>query len=203
MATGVFRGCRYCGASDRTREHALATQLATLIPQPESMTAERVRVEREASETLSEWTTPTPANVIVRDFCSGCNSGWMNELDWAIKSDFAELCAGRALTLDSDRIALWSSWVVKQFFSYSAAYPDDYSRPMDYRAFYASRTPLPGMHVYIGLGADLPWPHIHLQRPMFVAPALRVDAADRRVGLQLWTTCMASSPYRWSICMIF
>jgi hypothetical protein len=187
VAREVFDGCRYCGTSDRTREHALARQLAGLIPQPESMTAERLRIGRGTTEHLSDWTTSTPASVVVRDFCGRCNSGWMNDLDSAIKPEFAEFCVGRARSLDTDGLARWSSWVVKQYFNYAAAYPDDYSRPSDYRAFYETRRPLPGMQVYIGLCSDPFWQHIHGQRPMFLSPIFDADSAEQRVGLQLWT----------------
>jgi hypothetical protein len=187
MAAEDPKGCRYCDTAERTREHALASQLAELIPQPPSMTAERLRIASGTAESLSEWTTSTPANVVVRDFCGDCNSGWMNDLDTAIKAEFADLCRGTPVMLDTGGIEQWRRWIVKQYLSYLGAYPEDYSRPADYQAFYGTREPLPGMQVYLGLGADLPWPHIHGQRPLFLSPLFSTDPAERRLGLQLWT----------------
>lgn len=187
MPSGDQQGCRYCDRSDRTREHALARQLAELVPQPSTMVAERLRVGFDGTERLSAWPTSTSANVVVRDFCSDCNGGWMNDLDSAIKAEFRDLCRGIPVTLEADAIERWTQWIVKQYFSYQAAYPDDYSRPADYHAFFDLRRPLPGMQVYVGLGRGLAWPHIHGQRPLFVSPLFSVDSAEKQLGLQVWT----------------
>lgn len=180
--------CRYCNEPKRTKEHALAKQLAALIPQPAKMTAERVAVAAAATDVLSEWQTSTPASVEVRDFCAGCNSGFMNDMDHSVKAEFAQLCQGNALVLDAEAIDRWARWITKQYFSYQAAYPEDYSQAPDYRAFYRDRRPSPDMHVYVGLGDALPWPHIHARRPLFLSPLFSEPAEDQReVGLQVWT----------------
>src|SRR5260370_39603513 len=68
-----------------------------------------------------------------------------------------------------------------------AAYPDDYSQPADYHAFYRDRRPLAGMHVYFAFATELPGPHFHARRPMFLTPVPTATDADRRAGLQVWT----------------
>lgn len=180
--------CRYCDRAERTKEHALAQQLAGLIPQPPTMTAERRTVTATGGELLSAWHPSTPASVEVRDFCSGCNGGFMNDMDHSVKAEFEQLCRGNALILHSEAIERWAAWTTKQYFSYQPAYPEDYSRNADYHAFYRSRRPLTDMHVYLGLGDGLPWPHLHGRRPMFLSPVLsKPGDVEREVGLQVWT----------------
>jgi hypothetical protein len=178
--------CRYCGRLERTVEHALASQLADLIPQPEAMTAERLAVA-ESIMLLSGWDTQTPAAVKVRDFCSQCNSGFMSDLDTRVKAQFAKLCRGEGLVLDQSAVDGWSSWIAKQYLSYQSAYPEDYSDPDAYHAFFSDHGPVPEMQIYVGLGAGLPWPHLHARRPIFARPMFDPGSDERRIGLQIWT----------------
>jgi hypothetical protein len=183
-----LRRCRYCESPHLTKEHALAKQLADLIPRPASMTAERLRLADAQTETLSEWATRSAAYVEVRDFCKSCNGGFMADLDTAIKSEFAELVVGTAVTLFSDSIARWAAWATKQFLSYQAAYPDDLSRPDDFHTFFRTRKPLPETHIYLGVTADVPWPHLHSRRPLWGSlPSSEVQTIERWVILQIWT----------------
>jgi len=177
-------GCRYCGRTPRTKEHALAKQLAELLPQPVSMTAERIQLDSDGETLLSSWTTTTPASVVVKDFCTMCNGGFMNSIDSAIKDEFAQLVNGSPIVLDGPAIARWAAWATKQALSYQAAYPEDLSDPGDYTRFYGLQEPLPHSFIHLGRSsAPLPWVHFHARRPMWLT---ELFGEERRCGLQVW-----------------
>jgi|GEM_PF-5663614 len=176
-------GCRYCGRNPLTREHALASQLAALIPSPQSMTSERVTVGAQGAEILSSWSAANAAQVVVREFCEGCNGGWMNDLDTAVKPSFAEMVIGNTVHLERIEARIWATRVVKQFLSYQASYPDDLSSPDEYRLFYSTRKPLDGQQVYLGIGTSLPWVHLHGRRALWAT----TNGGERKCVLQLWT----------------
>lgn len=46
---------------------------------------------------------------------------------------------------------------------------------------------MPEMHIYIGLGDALPWPHIHARRPLALSPFPNLSASQDEIGLQVWT----------------
>lgn len=148
------------------------------------MTSERIQLDGDRQSTLSKWSTPTAAAVIVKDFCEACNSGFMKDLDCAVKREFAQLACGSTTVLDGRRTAAWASWVTKQALSYQTAYPEDLSDPGMYTRFYRTREPLPLSFVQVGVCESvMPWVHLHARRPMWLTDAL---GGQRRCGLQVW-----------------
>ena len=107
----------------------------------------------------------------------------MNKLDTAVKSSFAEMVAGRVVVLDATAARIWAAWAVKQFLSYQAAYPDDLSGHYDYQLFRSTEEPLDGQQVYLGIGTDLPWVHLHARRPAWT----NAVGGEQICALQLWT----------------
>ncbi len=109
----------------------------------------------------------------------------MNDIDSAIKAEFAELVLGRPIVLAQEGIDRWARWITKIFLSYQTAYPDPLARPEDYTSFKATLSPLPGTQIYLTLGVDLPWPHLHTRRLMMASDPF--DRTTQAPAMQVWT----------------
>ena len=147
--------CLYCGTNGVTKEHVLARVDAVIRHEYAHPELGIVRKPKRAKTMAYK----------ARKFCGGCNSGWMNEADQAVRPILEGFAANRAMTLspcEQERLALWTTKTLLGFLSIE---PEEYrfAPPEQYRELHRTRAPLAGSQVWVGGNAHghIAWQRAH------------------------------------------
>lgn len=100
--------CVFCGEIPLTKEHVLSRWLKVAL----DPTMRRVRYIRLNSDGVHHHDAP-PLNEQVKVVCSGCNSGWMNQLEESVRPFLPSLIRGQSWTLDTRDQTSLASWSLK------------------------------------------------------------------------------------------
>lgn len=132
------RRCLFCGRPGSSREHIIAKWIGrTLKPDPIPGTVIRFRHEfanPEAGIGLREKSAANPA-YYTRAFCRNCNTGWMAELENAVKPVLEPMLKGQRRLVTSVAAHTLSFWASKTILAFQAAESPTttFARPEDFR----------------------------------------------------------------------
>jgi hypothetical protein len=104
-------GCIFCGGRPLTGEHALPRWLRTLagLDYPDG----RIELKRD-DQVTHERIAPAFSHKL-RVACEACNTGWMHDLEEAVKTDLAAMVHGKPTILTSQTARYIATWLVKTF----------------------------------------------------------------------------------------
>lgn len=139
------RRCLFCGQQGSSREHIIAKWIGrSLKPDPIPGTVIRFRhafANPEAGIALREKSAAGPA-YYTRAFCRECNTGWMADLEGAVKPLLAPMLSGQRRLVSREASRLLAFWVTKTILAFQSvesdvtkfARPDDFTRLFEERA---------------------------------------------------------------------
>lgn len=104
-------GCIFCGGRPLTGEHALPGWLRTFagLDYPDG----RIELKRD-DEVTHEKIAPAFTHKL-RVACKSCNTGWMHDLEEAVKTDLTAMVHDKPTTLTSLTARYLATWLVKTF----------------------------------------------------------------------------------------
>ena len=141
--------CIFCGTERLTREHIYSRAwMELLAPQATNFTNSRAAGNRKAVPT-NTWVS-SEMDLVVRCVCSGCNSGWMNDLDLAAQKIVNALCRGEiGVKVVGDALRMFVTWAVKMAFAMECLLPETISPQALRDRFYAAPEPPTGVRVWV------------------------------------------------------
>jgi hypothetical protein len=152
----VRRTCVFCGSSPLTREHVYPRWLASVLPEQARWRGQDMTVvagDQIIAAHLPKTTREVPdffTETTVARVCRGCNSGWMNDLEGAVRSALTMLIQGNkghVTVAQSDALAMW---VAKTVMMAEFTHPASAATPADqYEWLFRHRTPPPGMNIWV------------------------------------------------------
>lgn len=131
------RRCLFCSQPGSSREHIIARWIGrSLKPDPLPGTVIRFRhafANPEAGIELREKSAANPA-YYTRAFCRDCNTGWMADLEGAVKPILAPMLNGQRCLVTSDAARLLSFWATKTILAFQSVESDvtTFARPEDF-----------------------------------------------------------------------
>lgn len=101
--------CRFCGATDRrlTKEHVWPRWLADFLPGEGTV----FHAERWSSAAGRQRFRQPFLAATVREFCDGCNNGWMADVEGMAKDIVGPMAQGLPTTLDAAAQGIVADWV--------------------------------------------------------------------------------------------
>lgn len=176
-----MRGCLFCDRSADSQEHLLADWLCDVLPSREHAVISR-QVGREGP--VLEWTR-RPFRETSGVVCTGCNGGWMSDLEAVSAGVLTPMLLGRPTRLDRDAQRIASAWATKTclvFGSSVSKEPADLWPVDGEKALRIGGAPALATRVWIGShhrGVTDPVNSVFVQRPLALASDdPRIDAAD-------------------------
>jgi hypothetical protein len=173
--TTVARTCAFCGHPADSREHLFADWLDKALPSDEQML--HFRQLGTDGTTRHEWSR-RPFRDKVRFVCSGCNSGWMSDLEKAAAPLLRDPITRTRCAFTTPQQQVLATWAVKTSLVFQASPTDDPIAPHEHFAHLRERRSPPhqitvwrGSHYRARDGAAN---SVFLQRP------LRFDPEDER-----------------------
>lgn len=160
--------CAFCGrpmdgsaGRKRTHEHGFAKWLLNEFPAKGKVTH---TVSGGRHQPVKRQWTAKEIDATTNKVCEACNTGWMNDLETAVRPFLGSLIRGNGRTLYKDGQRLMSAWAVKTALAMELINPDpEYRQPIDsihYREMARCRDrPPPNTEVW--LGAWRGEPHLH------------------------------------------
>lgn len=139
----LMPSCIFCGANGKlTREHVFARWLEALFP--DLGDAEYVR--RTVTHASDDWHEQPgrPFDLVVRNVCSSCNSGWMSELETAAQPILTPMLRDEARVLSGVEQHTVATWAVKTMLTVQGTNigGQSFIPAAQFRWFYEHRTPL-------------------------------------------------------------
>jgi hypothetical protein len=158
------RRCKFCGIGKVTKEHVIPQSWGSIldgglsdVPGHTLWYVHRVYDPVGSGENVTltdEKRAKTPA-FISRNFCKGCQGGWMRQLDEAVLGLVPRLTPTTSVRLDVEQQRALARWAAKTMMVYLTKETDERQREFgvvaDFRRFGENRGPLPGTHVWIGV----------------------------------------------------
>jgi hypothetical protein len=166
--------CVFCGGDGkRSREHVFASWLGDLFPDLAEAEADYFR--RLVTHTTDEQhqRPGRPFDVVVRDVCVDCNTGWMARLETAAKPILTPMLQDRARVLTAVEQHTVAAWATKTMLAMQGANigGERFTPPEQYRWFAIHVAPLPNSHVWLCRYGDRSrWPLSIHQYGMTVRP---------------------------------
>lgn len=152
----MSRLCVFCAQSGLTREHVIPQWLATVLPQQAAWRGQDQRIVLPlAGNPISTLDLPHRemqqpfTQTTVRAVCSNCNSGWMNQLEEAVRVPLAALVRGDRHHLTPEQALALSTWAVKTslMVQLTGTETSPALKPL-YRTFHTDRQPPPNTLVW-------------------------------------------------------
>ena len=113
---GAERGryCAFCGGKPVTKEHVWPGWLTEVLRGPFVQNQLQTRVSTPEGDTLKAWNTDR-LDVTAKQFCKGCNSGWMGRLEESAKPILKPmiLAQGLPLSLGPSEQEVLARWAYK------------------------------------------------------------------------------------------
>ncbi|MFD8472057.1 hypothetical protein ACFV2E_08370 [Streptomyces globisporus] len=100
--------CVFCGGTPLTKEHVLPRWLKVAL----DPSVRRFRYIRLSDGGFQRHDAP-PLNDQVKVVCSGCNSGWMNQLEEGVRHFLPALIQGKPCVLDARSQRALAAWTLK------------------------------------------------------------------------------------------
>lgn len=132
-----------------SREHVFARWLRKVFPGVEAGDYVRRSVSWEGAR---EHERPGPPfDIVVRDVCEECNTGWMHELEEAAEPVLTPMLRDEPRVLSATEQHTVATWATKTMLTMQGAnlFKDRFVSPERYRWFGQHRTPLSGSHVWV------------------------------------------------------
>src|SRR5256885_5811374 len=104
----MARACIFCGGTPVTHEHVLPRWLHVAFPGHEGR-AMHVRESLTNQHAREGSLLDATAKIV----CSGCNSGWMNDIEAGVQAFLPRLIRGKQTMLGVKRQAALATWCVK------------------------------------------------------------------------------------------
>ncbi len=111
--------CLFCGATGRmTREHVLRKKWPVLlgeddVPGPQGRSGWHVVRQTGSVRSWNEHYTGRRFDLTIKDVCSRCNNGWMNQLEEATEPVVVEMVRGRRVKVSAENTRLLERWITK------------------------------------------------------------------------------------------
>ncbi|NYV74549.1 hypothetical protein [Streptomyces sp. UH6] len=137
------KGCVFCGGTPLTKEHVLPRWLKVAL----DPTVRRHRYIALSGDVTRQHVAP-PLNEQVKVVCSGCNSGWMNQLEEDVRSFLPDLIRGKPHDLDLEAQKALGSWSLKTMLMYLQTHPAEARRVVpeeDFGRFHQTHQPSASM----------------------------------------------------------
>jgi hypothetical protein len=144
----MARSCVFCGSEGKlTKEHAIPQWMET-----EFGNGGVYNVWPDITAEAPTRQSKTIATVEVRQVCGTCNSGWMNDLEKAVRPLLVMLKRWETVLLDATRQGVLSAWAWKTILMLELAGGQRLIPADEYERFYQDRSPPPSAHIWI-----MPW----------------------------------------------
>jgi len=142
--------CKFCGTdATLTREHIFGQWLRDYFRTDGQNEYLRRQITFDADETHAR---PGPNfDMVVRDYCGGCNNGWMHRLETSVESILGPMLAGarRVITaVEQHTLATWATKTMLTLQGFNLGDGSLFSEDQ-YRWFGRHQTPLYGSHVWL------------------------------------------------------
>lgn len=148
------RGCYFCGAVPRTKEHILPDWLGKALPVNNSYL---IKHEYDASgvPTFQSKTFTRPIlRQTVKETCAPCNNGWMSQLETRVKPILGRLVVGHPAVFDAASLHDLRRWAAKTHIMRAQLDRDGFPMPPDVRAAVMEDSKdLAGWVVWLGSGS--------------------------------------------------
>lgn len=165
---GSTTACIFCDRSGPgitiTKEHTLPEWLTQLVGPPSPLTGNdfQMRTHRlnsftGAATTAVKASVPSPSYVPLRAPCSGCNGGWMNDLELRARPIITDIFNGGSPRITPGMQRDLAAWAAKVALMLDAYEPGlSACSGEQYRWMYQHHTPPPDWYVWIGAFAGSP-----------------------------------------------
>lgn len=146
----MARVCVFCGRGPTTNEHVWPDWLHRRVGIKEALPHIRT-LKREGKEAVQGSFPLPPFSLTTRAVCTGCNSGWMADLETRAKRLLDGPISGRGRALHRDGQTTLASWAFKTTLMFEQANPRDARAiPAEhYMAMYQERRPPTGVSVWM------------------------------------------------------
>jgi hypothetical protein len=165
--------CIFCGSTGKlSREHVFPRWLRDLFPEASSG-GDYIRRNVTASTDVRHERPGKSFDIVVRDVCVECNSGWMNALETEARPILTPMLRDEPTVLTTPDQHVVATWATKTMLTMQGANltPDRYVSPERYSWFGYHRSPLSGSHVWLCRYSDRAhWPLSIHQMGMTVQP---------------------------------
>lgn len=152
--------CIFCeGEGKMTREHVFPRWLEQIFPDVGTVDYVRRTVTSDADERHKR---PGPGfDVVVRDVCDACNTGWMSALETQVRPILTPMFCGEPRVLSAPDQQIVATWATKTMLTLQGVNMGGTRcvSAENYRWFYRKKAPLPSSHVWLChyVGVDQ-WP---------------------------------------------
>jgi hypothetical protein len=164
----------FCGKTPLTNEHVLPRWLRAAFPDADGR-AIHVRESLTNHHAREGSLLDATAKIV----CSGCNSGWMNDLEARVRAFLPRMIRGKQTMLGAKRQAALAAWCVKTAMMMQGTHPkeDQQAIPVeDYAALFQDRQPNAMTTAWAGYLRDVPRPHPNVENAVeFIGQPLRRD----------------------------
>ncbi|MGW3291491.1 hypothetical protein ACWDR3_43370 [Streptomyces sp. NPDC001002] len=135
----MVKGCVFCGGTPLTKEHVLPRWLKVAL----DPTVRRHRYIALSNGAVRQHDAP-PLDSQVKIVCSGCNSGWMNQLEENVRHFLPDLIRGNPCALNAVEQRALAAWSLKTMLMFQHTHPAEVRGvipTMDFATFYEVREP--------------------------------------------------------------
>jgi hypothetical protein len=142
--------CIFCGSDAKlTREHVFAQWLRDYFPTDGQNEYLRRQIDFDSDEVHAR---PGPDfDIVVRDYCSTCNNGWMSDLERAVEPILGPMLKGDARLLTAPEQHTLATWATKTMLTLQGFNIDGtrFVSPERYLWFGKHQIPLSGSYVWL------------------------------------------------------
>jgi hypothetical protein len=142
--------CIFCGSNETlTREHVFASWLRDYFPSGGQNEYLRRQIGFDSDEVHAR---PGPDfDMVVRDFCSTCNNGWMSDLETSVQPILGPMLKGETRVISAPEQHVLATWAMKTMLAMQGINLGGtrFVSPEQYRWFGEHQTPLSGSYVWL------------------------------------------------------
>jgi hypothetical protein len=180
-AQTMARTCGFCGGPGVNKEHVWPDWIRKIILAERRAPGKTFEVQHEHRGEVKQFKTASLETLISMP-CGKCNSGWMSELENAVKPFMAGMIhPGQKTLLDADRRLLLARWATKtaMVFEFFKEKKLHYFTPAARNEFMSSALPAPDVSVWLG--------RYWAMKPMHALQDRKQDEKSRCVALYSFT----------------
>jgi len=148
----MARKCGFCGGPGVNKEHVWPNWIRKIILAERGAPGKRFKVQHEHRGEITEFESAGLETLIGMP-CGNCNSGWMSELESAVKPFMSGMVhPGHQTLLDAERRRLLARWATKtaMVFEFFKEKKLHYFTPAARLEFMDSSLPAPDVSVWLG-----------------------------------------------------
>lgn len=153
------RSCLFCGQRGSSREHIIAKWIGRTL-KSNSMPGTVIRFRHafanpEAGIGLREKSAAGPA-YYTRSFCRDCNTGWMADLEGAVKPVLAPMLNGQRCLVTGKASRLLAFWATKTILAFQSVESDvtKFARPEDFTRLFEEQAAPRNSQIWIAAVRD-------------------------------------------------